>query len=165
MSKKTHWKKLSNPNYLGAYALTPDEDMILTIDTAKNEEVVGNNGKKEECLVLYFKEKDIQPMILNVTNAKQIERIHGTPYIEDWKGKKIQLYIAQVNAFGETVDALRIRPQAPRDKPELTPDHPKWSGAVENLANGSVNIKKLKKHFIITAEYETILNKEANNYE
>jgi len=159
--KKTHWKKLSNPNYLGAYALTPGEDMILTIDTAKNEEVVGNNGKKEECLVLYFKEKDIQPMILNVTNAKMIEKIHETPYIEDWSGSRIQLYIAQVNAFGETVDALRIRPQAPKDKPELTPDHPKWGGAVENLANGSVDIKKLKKHFILTAEYEDILLEEA----
>ena len=159
--KKTHWKKLSNPNYLGAYALTPGEDMVLTIDTAKNEDVVGNNGKKEECLVLYFKEKDVQPMILNVTNAKQIEKIHDTPYIEDWSGKRIQLYIAQVNAFGETVDALRIRPNAPKDKPELNPDHPKWSEAVANVANGSVDVKKIKNYYMLTAEYEHILLEEA----
>lgn len=161
-TKKTHWKKLSNPNYLGAYALTPDEDMVLTIDRAVNEEVTGNNGKKEECLVIYFKEKDVQPMILNVTNAKMIENIHNTPYIEDWSGKKIQLYIAQVNAFGDTVDALRIRPQAPRDKPELTPDHPKWDKAVENVASGDTTLNAIKKHYIITKEYEDILIGETN---
>ena len=160
-TKKTHWKKLSNPNYLGAYALTPGEDMVLTIDTAKNEEVTNPSGKKEECLVLHFKEKDIQPMILNVTNAKQIERIYDTPYIEDWSGKRIQLYIAQVSAFGETVDALRIRPQAPNDKPELNPDHPKWDEAVQNVSNGSVDVSKIKKHYILTAEYEEILLEEA----
>ena len=158
---KTHWKKLSNPNYLGAYALMPDQDMIVTISRAVNEDVVGSNGKKEECLVLHFKEKDVKPMILNVTNAKTIERIYETPYIEDWAGKKIQIYIAQVNAFGETVDALRIRNKAIGNKPELTPDHPKWGEAVANVANGSVDIAKIKKHYILTAEYETILLEEA----
>ena len=158
---KTHWKKLSNPNYLGAYALMPDQDMIVTISRAVNEDVVGSNGKKEECLVLHFKEKDVKPMILNVTNAKTIERIYETPYIEDWSGKKIQLYIAQVNAFGETVDALRIRNKAPEGKPELTPDHPKWNEAVANVAKNPGIIDAIKKHYILTAEYESILLEEA----
>lgn len=159
--QKTHWKKLSNPNYLGAYALMPDQDMIVTINRAVNEDVVGSNGKKEECLVLHFSEKDVKPMILNVTNAKTIERVHGTPYIEDWAGKKIQVYIAQVNAFGETVDALRIRNKAPEGKPELTPDHPKWNEAVVNVSKNPKIIDAIKKHYILTAEYEAILLEEA----
>ena len=158
---KTHWKKLSNPNYLGAYALTPDSDMIVTIKRAGNEDVIGNNGKKEECLVIHFSEKDVKPMILNVTNAKTIERIHGTPYVEDWAGKKIQLYVAQVNAFGDTVDALRIRPKAPTGKPEMTPDHPKWSEAVSNVEKNPKIIDAIKKHYILTAEYEALLLEEA----
>jgi hypothetical protein len=159
--KKTHWKKLNNPNYLGTYALDPDDDMTVTIDRAVQEEVTGSDGKKEQCLVLHFKEKHVQPMILNVTNAKQIERIYGTPYIEDWQGKKIQLYIAQITAFGQQMDAIRIRPKAPEGKPELTPDHPKWSGAVDAFANGKTTIPAIKKSYILTAEYEDILIKEA----
>ena len=45
---KTHWKKLTNPDFLGAYALNPDEDMIVTIKSVSEESFVGNGGKKEE---------------------------------------------------------------------------------------------------------------------
>ena len=44
---KTHWKKLTNPDFLGAYALIPDEDMILTIKSVSEDSFVGNGGKKE----------------------------------------------------------------------------------------------------------------------
>ena len=29
---KTHWKKLENPDYLGAYALQPNQDLIVSGD-------------------------------------------------------------------------------------------------------------------------------------
>src|SRR5690554_6013573 len=160
-TKRTHWKKLNNPNYLGTYALEPDSDMILTIHTARQEEVTGSDGKKEDCLVLHFKE-DVKPMILNVTNAKQIERIHETPYIEEWEGKKIQLYIAQINAFGQQVDAIRIRPKAPKvNKQELTPDHDKWSAAVQSLSEKATSIDAIRKRYTLTDEYAEILQQEA----
>ena len=103
---KTHWKKLHNPDYLGAYALEPGEDMISTIDYVGQEEITGNGGKKETGMVCHFAEKGCKPMILNATNSKTIEKIHGTPYIEEWHGKQIQIYIASVAAFGDTVEAL-----------------------------------------------------------
>ena len=56
---KTHWKKLTNPDYLGAYALTPGQDLIATIKTVKREIVTGPEGKKEECSVCYFAESGI----------------------------------------------------------------------------------------------------------
>ena len=39
--------------------------------------------------------------------------MYDTPYIEDWSGKYISIYIAKVKAFGDTVDALRIRSKVP----------------------------------------------------
>jgi hypothetical protein len=115
MSEQTHWKKLYNPDYLGAYSLEPNKDMILTIGTVKNEMITSCDGKKEEQMVIRFLEK-VKPMILNVTNAKTITKVYKTPYVEDWSGKKIQLYAEQVKAFGEVVEALRIRPTPPRQE-------------------------------------------------
>lgn len=111
---KTHWKKLENPDYLGAYALEPGKDLVVTIKSVGQEEVYNpSNNKKETCTVAHFTEKGIKPMILNVTNNKTIAKIYDTPYIEDWVGKSIAIYIAKVKAFGETVEALRIRKQVP----------------------------------------------------
>jgi len=105
---KTHWKKEFNYDYMGSYSLPDGKDVVLTIKETRKEQVIGTNGKKEECFVCYFKESD-KPMILNRTNCKTIAKIHGTPFIEEWPGKRIQLGIDLVSAFGEQVEALRIR--------------------------------------------------------
>jgi hypothetical protein len=114
-SQKIHWKKLYNPDYLGAYSLEPGKDMVLTIKTVSVEMVTGTDGKKEENMVIRFEEKGAKPMVLNSTNAKTIEKIYKTPYIDEWSGKKIQLFADKVKAFGEVVEALRIRPTIPRE--------------------------------------------------
>lgn len=111
---KTHWKKLNNPDYLGAYALEPGQELVATIKVVRKEMVTGPDGKKEECTVVHFAEKEIKPLILNATNAKTIQKLYKTPYIEDWQGRKIQLYVETVRAFGEMVEALRIRPSIPK---------------------------------------------------
>ena len=111
---KTHWKKLENQYYLGAYALQPNQDLIVQIKSVGQEEVYNpTNNKKETCTVAHFMDQKIKPMILNVTNCKTISKLYDTPYIEDWAGKYISIYIAKVKAFGETVDALRIRSKVP----------------------------------------------------
>ena len=48
-------------------------------------------------------------MILNSTNAKMIQKLLKTPYIEEWAGHSIQIGVEMVKAFGEIVDALRVR--------------------------------------------------------
>lgn len=112
--EKTHWKKLDNPDYLGAYALQPGQDLVLQITSVGQEEVYNpTNNKKEVCTVARFADKGVKPMILNVTNCKTISKVYDTPYIEDWVGKYISVYIAKVNAFGEKVEALRIRNKVP----------------------------------------------------
>lgn len=111
----THWKKLTNPNYLGAYSIEDGKDLILTIDTVREETVIGTDGKKDDCVVAHFQER-VKPMILNATNLKMIAKIYNTPYVEDWRGKKIQVGIEKVKAFGEIVEALRVRSFIPHDK-------------------------------------------------
>ena len=118
-AKLTHWKKTVNPDYIGSYALDSDKDMILTIKSAGVELVTGNAGKKEEKLVIHFHE-NVKPMICNRTNAKVITKLHKTPYIELWSGKKIQLYSSRITAFGEEVDALRIRDYVKQTEVDVT---------------------------------------------
>lgn len=140
---KTHWKKLHNPDYLGAYSLNQGEDMILTIDYVKNEIVTNPDGRKEECPVVHFTEKE-KPMILNVTNMKTISKIAGSPYVEDWHGIKIQLYTALVKAFGEEMEALRIRPKAPQaTKPVLDQNYKGWNAAINALKQGETTVEYL----------------------
>ena len=115
----THWKKLTNPNYIGAYAFEQGEEKTGTIDYVKNESVMNADGKSEDCIVCHFKEKNLKPLILNKTNCKTITKLYNTPYIENWAGKKITMYVKQVKAFGDVTDAVRIRDKV---KAEKVPD-------------------------------------------
>lgn len=120
----THWKKNFNPNYLGSYSFEKGEIKILTINKVKMEVVEGKSGKKEECTVAYFKQNE-KPMILNRTNCKAIEKAYATPYIQEWEGKDIEIYVARVQAFKEEVDGLRVKPHVPRKKKEPVSDQEK----------------------------------------
>lgn len=111
---KTHWRRLVNMDYLGSYALDGESDLILTIDFVRQEQVTGNNGKKEQCIVAHFKERDVKPMILNRTNCKTITKVFGTPYLEEWANRQIAIYVDTTRLAGEVVECLRIRPYAPK---------------------------------------------------
>ena len=109
MSTHTHWKSLTKPNYLGSYAFENNQDMVCTIKVVRNEVVTGEGGRKEECTVCYFVE-NVKPMILNKTNMKTISKVAGSPFIEDWAGHKIQIYVDPKVRFGkEITGGLRIR--------------------------------------------------------
>lgn len=106
---RTHWKKLFNNDYLGAWSLEEDQDKDVTITKTGTTLVKsGQNPKGEECPIVFFEEFDI-PMVLNSTNCKTIESIYG-PIVEDWVGKKVTLYVqGGIKAFGTITEALRIR--------------------------------------------------------
>jgi cobalamin biosynthesis protein CbiG len=137
---KTHWKKEFNYDYMGSYSLPDGKDVVLTIKETKKEKVTGQNGKKEDCFVCYFKESD-KPMILNRTNCKTIERLYKAPYIEDWIGLRVQLGVDTVNAFGEVVEALRIRNIKPA--PVVAVDY----SAHEAKLKACKNLEELKATF------------------
>lgn len=132
---KTHWKKTFNPDYIGAYVLEPGEEKTVTITKVVNEMVVGQNGKKEECTVAYL--KNDKPFILNRTNCKTITKLYDTPYIEEWAGKSVIIYADKVKAFGEQVEALRIRMR----KPEMVKKD--YTSAINKLKQ-CTNLEQLK---------------------
>lgn len=151
---KTHWRKLKDTNYLGSWDIV-DKELILTIADIQSKNVQSPDGKTEELPVMTFKE-DYKPMILNATNFKAIQKAHNSPYVEDWIGKKIAIYITSVKAFGSVVDALRIKPSAPKvEKPELTPENAKFESIKTKLKSGETTIETVKQYFEIS---ENILN-------
>ena len=110
---KTHWKNLYNPNYFGCYCFADDNDIVLTIRKVTRELVTGEGGKQEECTVMYFKE-NVKPLICNKTNCKAISKLFKTPYIEEWSGRRIQLYPDRNVKFGrDIVEGVRVRPFHP----------------------------------------------------
>lgn len=107
---KTHWKKMVNTNYIGAHDLSPGQELTITIDSISHELVKNQDGKDEQCVVMRIKGAK-KPMILNKTNMKIITKLLNTPYVEEWVGSKVILYAAKVRAFGEQIEALRIKNQ------------------------------------------------------
>ena len=153
---KTHWKKNFNYDYLGAYSLKEGQESTLTIIDVKKQSVTSTGGQKEDCTVAYFKEPvngEKKPMILNKTNCKIIEKLYKTPYLEEWKGKKVTIYVeSNIKAFGDLVDALRIKQIIPIDKKEeITPDHKLW-GLLKDRVKGGSTIEEIRKHYEITQE-------------
>ena len=157
---KTHWKKLTNPDYIGAYAFQPGERKIVTIKTAMQKTVKNAQGS-DDCLVVSFAENE-KPLICNVTNAKSISKVAGSSFIEEWIGTKIELFVAQVSAFGDTVEAVRVKSTAPViQKPTITDAQKKAA------ADKGVDRALVEKHYSITdqdwADIESLkINNESN---
>ena len=155
---QTHWKKLTNPDYLGAYSLDPGEERTVTIQKVVRAKVKGADGKEEECTVAHLLNE--KPMILNATNCKTLAKVYDTPYIEEWTGKSVIVYAAKIKAFGEHMEALRIKNAKP-EKPQLTPKHPKWNGAIDALRDGTATIDQIEARYSLTAPNREKLISEA----
>jgi len=92
--------------YLKAEEL--DEDVQVTISRVVLEELEQKDGKKQEKPVCYFEEGP-KGLILNKTNWALIAKQHGDES-DDWTGKKITLTTVDVDAFGDVVSAIRVKP-------------------------------------------------------
>jgi hypothetical protein len=157
-TNKTHWKVYHNPDYIGAYAFQPNERKILTIKGVRQETIKSQRGS-EDCLVVHFKEKE-KPLICNVTNSKAIEKVAGSGYIEDWPGTVIELYVTEVPAFGDTVEAVRVMPKKPKiTKPALTPEHPAYVKVVEAVKTGFTREQVEQKYTVSNDVWEGINGK------
>lgn len=152
--EKTHFKKLRNPAYIGSYELmTGGSPRDLDVEIVRStKEHVQNGDKKEEAMVIYLKNQ--KPFIVNSTNAKSIASALGSPYVEDWVGKRITLYVSRIKAFGDWHDALRVRKEAPKEpqKEDLNPKHEKWQGAVKALKENKTTIEAIQKTYNINDE-------------
>ena len=143
IENKSHWKSYFDHEYIGGFSLT-DMDAIVTITKHAQETVVNPKQKTEQVkFVLYVKDsKTEHKMILNSTNAGNIEKALGTPDPEKWTGKKIQLYSERGKWFGKESDALRVRDVAPKMEVDVTGDIKKLN-ACKSLAELAEVYKEL----------------------
>jgi len=160
---KTHWKKAFNKDYLGSHDLDEGKDLVATIDRIEVRKVKNNQGEEASKNVAILKGK-LKPMILNVTNCKTIKKFSGSNYIEDWSDIPVTIYIARVTAFGEEVEALRIRDRQPTPaalKPKLHPGHEKWEAAVDYLRKDGNSINGILNGWDMTQEDQEKIKEEA----
>lgn len=162
METKTHYKSLRNPNYLGGWALMVNgqpKNMVVQIDRA-NKELIQNGDKKEDAMVLHLKNQ--LPIIVNATNAKAIAKALGSPFVEDWAGKKIELTVKKIKAFGDWHEALRVIDVAPMEqtKENLNPNHNKWQSAIDAVKAGKATIEAIKSKYTLNDDHLKELENE-----
>ena len=154
---KTHFKKLQNPDYLGAYDFNDGEQRIATIKDVKQGIIKSERGDESEIVISFV--EPFKPMIINATNAKMIAKIRGSNYIEDWKGVQFYIVVKKVKAFGDVVDALRISADKIVKKlPELIIGDANYEKIKTALKEKKFTIDDVKKKYVVSTETEGGLN-------
>ena len=163
--EKTHYRKAFNSPYLSASDIV--EPMVFKINRVELEP---DKTKKTKDLfnTAYFEEKfirtgeELKPMILNATNSRTMKNLTGSPYINDWTGVLVTVYVDPSVRFGrDTVEGLRISAERPRtQKPELTPDTPAWKNAIVAYKRDG-NLDAVEKRMTISEDCKILLAEEA----
>lgn len=139
---KTHWKSLADTSqFLGKQHIDPDADLVVTIEKVEANHVKdARRNSDEEKRILYFKEPEIRPLILNSTNGGRIEKLLGTPYTEEWEGHKIALFLDKSvpNNFGGEPGGIRVREYLPKVESAICANCGK-----EITPHGKYNVNKI----------------------
>ncbi|EJJ7790236.1 hypothetical protein NJU71_004710 [Salmonella enterica] len=155
--QKTHYRKAFDSPYLSSADIV--ESTILTIARVALE---SDKTKKTKDVfnTAYFEERELRPgeklkpMILNATNSKTLKGITGSPFLEDWRGVKVTVFVDKNVRFGkESVEGLRISP-ARVIKPSLTPEKTQaWSNAKAAYRRDG-NLDAVKSRMDISPAFE-----------
>jgi len=120
----------------------------VIIDDVRLEEISGDHGDEDKP-VMFFRDDEIKPMILNNTNWQVIEGSYGED-TDDWRGHEIEIYVDPGIMFGKKrVGGLRIRiPSSGGAKPSTGTWT--WEQALDNAAAAGLDketlIAKMKEH-------------------
>ena len=87
-------------------AATPHQRITLDIAQIKME-VLKNKDGEDTKPICYFRGAK-KGLVLNKTNCERIAHHYGWD-TDQWVGKPVELYVTEVEAFGETVDAIRVK--------------------------------------------------------
>jgi hypothetical protein len=163
---KTHYRKAFNSPYLSSADIT--EPTILTISRVTLE-LDKTKKTKDTFNTAYFAEKEIRkgeplkPMILNATNSKTVKGLAGSAYLEDWMGIAITVYVDANVRFGkETMEGLRISPQAPKRMQYIEPGTKAWDNAkAAYVRDGSLDA--VLKRMAMTDENQDVLIAECHS--
>lgn len=108
--KLAHYRSMFDNAYVGAWDLD-GKDVTVTIEKVTAGTLTSQRGTDKKP-ILHFKGTE-KGFVANKTNCKTIATMYGTN-VEEWVGKKITLYATTTSAGGETVECIRVRPQAPK---------------------------------------------------
>ncbi len=103
-----HWRSLMKSVYLGSHDFQPGQEFKVVVESISKETIKNAEGKPEDVVLARFV-KAQKPMIVNKTNMKAMAKIFQSNYIEDWTGKSVCLFVQKVQAFGEWVEAIRVK--------------------------------------------------------
>lgn len=90
--------------YLKAADLPEEGTITFTIEKIEIEEI---GREKQHKPVIYF-EEDNRGLVANKTNCNTIAKVTGSRTFDDWIGKTINLYRAEVDFQGEMVESIRV---------------------------------------------------------
>lgn len=165
MSDQTHYRKVFDSPYLSSADIV--DPVTLTIARVV-QEIDKTKKTKDIFNTAYFQEKEIRPgeklkpMILNATNSKMMDKLTGSPFIEDWAGRKVVVFVDGNVKFGkDLVEGLRIR--APIERRPLTPENgATWANAKAAFKRDG-NLDNVLTRFDMTEEHKAQLQSEVLN--
>jgi hypothetical protein len=102
--------------YLKAGDLPEDRPAKATIESVEMEEIGMEKSKKP---VIHFSDWD-KALVCNKTNGRAIAKALGSDNTDDWIGKTILLYRAEVEFQGDLVEAIRVKSKAQAEPPKLS---------------------------------------------
>lgn len=162
---KTHFRKAFDSPYLSSADIV--EPIILTIAQVSLER---DKTKKTKDVfnTAYFVEREIRPgeklkpMILNATNSRMLRDLTGSPFIEDWAGTRVQVYVDKNVRFGNsTMEGLRLRKATMIAW--LTPENVKQWGLAKAAFRRDGNLDKVLSRVSMTEEHQQQLMEECAN--
>lgn len=125
VAKKTHIETLVEKDYLGSWDVA-DRDYTLVIEKVEKKKLTMRGGKTKVVPVLTFRGARKKFVLAARTNRETIAGMYG-PYVEDWYGKAITLFMDPncKSPSGGVCPGIRIRPMVPRGKAEeVMPERP-----------------------------------------
>lgn len=124
IAKRTHIETLVEKDYLGAWDVE-GRDYTMTIDRVEKKKLTMRGGKTKVVPVLTFREARKKFVLAARTNRETIAGMYG-PYVEDWEGKRITIFMDPKckSPSGGTVPGIRVRPMVPKGPAETMPEKP-----------------------------------------
>ena len=163
---RTHFRKAFDSPYLSSADIV--EPTALTIARVSLEP---DKTKKTKDLfnTAHFQERELRPgeklkpMILNATNSKTLKSLTGSPFIEDWAGTRVTVYVDTNVKFGkETMEGLRISPISPVTA-WISPESTKaWANAKAAYKRDG-NLDAVLSRVSMTPEHQQQLMQECAN--
>jgi len=84
--------------------------ICVTISHVEKEDLGPIEGDPQPKYVMYFREPDVKPMVLNLTNGEVTAEITGSTDSVDWEGATIELYHDRNVMFaGKRTGGIRVR--------------------------------------------------------